>query len=76
MSSSSRKKSPAKSGKSSKKKASIERAYSSLMLDGPSRAASRAMLYPVGFSDKDFSKSIVRNASQTKGCFATGCGKR
>jgi len=63
MSSSSRKKSPAKSGKSSKKKASIERAYSSLMLDGPSRAASRAMLYPVGFSDKDFSKSIVGVAS-------------
>ena len=63
MSSSSSKKSPAKSGKSSKKKASIERAYSSLMLDGPSRAASRAMLYPVGFSDKDFSKSIVGVAS-------------
>ena len=42
---------------------SIERAHSSLMLDGPSRAASRAMLYPVGFSDKDFSKSIVGIAS-------------
>ena len=66
---SSRKQSPAKTGnsknpqKSSKKKTSIERAYSSLMLDGPSRAASRAMLYPVGFSDKDFSKSIIGVAS-------------
>lgn len=54
----SRKKSPA-----SKKSASIERAHSSLMLDGPSRAASRAMLYPVGFNDKDFSKSIIGIAS-------------
>ncbi len=53
---SSRKK-PASSGKS------LARAHSSLMLDGPSRAASRAMLYPVGFSDKDFKKSIVGVAS-------------
>ncbi len=55
---SSRKKSPSKS--SSK---SLARAHSSLLLDGPSRAASRAMLYPVGFSDKDFKKSIVGVAS-------------
>ena len=33
------------------------------MLDGPSRAASRAMLYPVGFSNKDFKKSLVGVAS-------------
>jgi dihydroxy-acid dehydratase len=66
MSSSSRKKSSAassKSAKPAKKTASLERAHSSLVLDGPSRAASRAMLYPVGFSDKDFTKSIVGIAS-------------
>ena len=33
------------------------------MLDGPDRAASRAMLYPVGFSDADFKKPIVGIAS-------------
>jgi len=52
-----------KTSKSSKSNQSIERAHSSLLLDGPSRAASRAMLYPVGFSDKDFTKSIVGIAS-------------
>lgn len=56
---SSRKKSPAQS----KKTSPIAREHSSLLLDGPSRAASRAMLYPVGFSDKDFTKSIVGIAS-------------
>jgi dihydroxy-acid dehydratase len=62
---SSRKNSPVRTGgKSSGKTAkSIERAFSSLVLDGPNRAASRAMLYPVGFSEKDFSKSIVGVAS-------------
>jgi dihydroxy-acid dehydratase len=49
------------SGKSPSK--SIARAHSSLLLDGPSRAASRAMLYPVGFTDKDFKKSIIGVAS-------------
>ena len=53
----SRKKSPVKKSKS------IAREHSSLLLDGPSRAASRAMLYPVGFSDKDFAKSLVGIAS-------------
>lgn len=33
------------------------------MLDGAHRAPSRAMLYPVGFTEKDFSKSIVGVAS-------------
>ena len=42
---------------------SLSRAYSSLLLDGPSRAASRAMLYPVGFTAKDFTKSLVGVAS-------------
>jgi len=62
---SSRKKSlsPASAKKSAKKELSLERAHSSLLLDGPSRAASRAMLYPVGFSEKDFTKSIVGVAS-------------
>ena len=54
---SSRKSSPSSSGKS------LHRAHSSLILDGPSRAASRAMLYPVGFSDKDFKKSLIGVAS-------------
>src|SRR5215813_13118052 len=39
------------------------RAYSSLVLDGPERAPSRAMLYPVGFKADDFSKSIIGIAS-------------
>ena len=39
------------------------RPYSSLMLDGPDRAASRAMLYPVGFKQEDFSKPIIGIAS-------------
>jgi len=39
------------------------RQYSSPMLDGPDRAASRAMLYPVGFRNEDFDKSIVGVAS-------------
>lgn len=42
---------------------SLARAHSSLLLDGPSRAASRAMLYPVGFTAKDFKKSIIGIAS-------------
>ena len=51
------------SKKSKASSESITREHSSLLLDGPSRAASRAMLYPVGFSEKDFSKSIVGVAS-------------
>src|SRR3954447_25151969 len=39
------------------------RPYSSLVLDGPERAPSRAMLYPVGFKPEDFSKPIVGIAS-------------
>ena len=48
---------------SGRKTTSLERAHSSQLLDGPSRAASRAMLYPVGFSSRDFTKSIVGIAS-------------
>src|SRR5580700_7371749 len=39
------------------------RPYSSLVLDGPERAPSRAMLYPVGFKEEDFSKPLVGIAS-------------
>jgi dihydroxy-acid dehydratase len=39
------------------------RPYSSVVLDGPHRAPSRAMLYPVGFSPKDFAKSQIGIAS-------------
>src|ERR1700726_1939309 len=35
------------------------RPYSSLVLDGPERAPSRAMLYPVGFKPEDFKKSQI-----------------
>ncbi len=39
------------------------RPHSSLVLDGPARAASRAMLYPVGFTEKDFAKPQIGVAS-------------
>ena len=39
------------------------RAHSGPMLDGPDRAASRAMLYAVGFEKGDFQKSQVGIAS-------------
>jgi len=39
------------------------RPYSSHLLDGPERAAARAMLYPVGFKQEDFSKPLIGIAS-------------
>lgn len=39
------------------------REYSSKVLDGPDRAPSRAMLYPVGFDQEDFKKAKVGVAS-------------
>jgi dihydroxy-acid dehydratase len=39
------------------------RPFSSIVLDGESRAPSRAMLYPVGFRENDFSKSQIGVAS-------------
>ncbi len=39
------------------------RQFSGPMLDGPDRAASRAMLHPVGFSKEDFLKSQIGVAS-------------
>ena len=39
------------------------RPFSSIVLDGESRAPSRAMLYPVGFRENDFSKPQIGIAS-------------
>ena len=39
------------------------RAYSSVIVDGKDRAASRAMLRPVGFTDADFKKPVIGVAS-------------
>jgi dihydroxy-acid dehydratase len=43
--------------------APAHRQYSGIVLDGPDRAASRAMLYAVGFESKDFKKSQIGIAS-------------
>jgi len=39
------------------------RPYSSLVFDGPERAAARSMLYPVGFKAEDFQKPLIGIAS-------------
>jgi len=39
------------------------RPHSAVMLDGPDRAPSRAMLYPTGFKKSDFEKPIIGVAS-------------
>lgn len=39
------------------------RQYSSPVVDGPERAPSRAMLYPVGFKEEDFKKPMIGIAS-------------
>ncbi len=49
--------------KSTPKKNTLLRRYSSIVLDGPGRAPSRAMLYAVGFAREDFKKPIVGIAS-------------
>jgi len=48
---------------SAPKKSTPHRQYSGPMLDGPERAPSRSMLYPVGFKPEDFQKSQVGIAS-------------
>src|SRR3954465_3579098 len=40
-----------------------DRAFSSIVVDGPERAASRAMLHAVGFEAEDFKKSQIGVAS-------------
>jgi dihydroxy-acid dehydratase len=51
-----------KTPKSSSQLSSL-RPYSSIVLDGPDRAPSRAMLYAVGFKPEDFQKPIIGIAS-------------
>src|SRR5437870_13163023 len=51
-----------KPGKSTKA-ADPLRPHSSGVLDGPERAPSRAMLYPIGFKPEDFSKPLIGIAS-------------
>lgn len=43
--------------------AQTPRPFSAKVLDGPERAPSRAMLYPVGFTSEDFSKPLIGVAS-------------
>ena len=45
------------------KKTSIPRPFSSIVVDGPERAPSRSMLYPVGFTEADFKKPQIGIAS-------------
>src|SRR5471032_1329044 len=54
-----------KPNQSSKSGKSVDplRPYSSVVLDGPERAPSRAMLYPVGFTEEDFTKPQIGIAS-------------
>src|ERR1051325_2679150 len=52
-------------------KGPAERAFSSIVVDGPERAASRAMLHAVGFKREDFRKSqigVVSTWSQVTPC--------
>lgn len=54
-----------------KSKSNDLRAYSSIVVDGPERAASRAMLYAVGFKKDDFKKpqvGVVSTWSQVTPC--------
>jgi len=49
--------------KKSSKSGALEREFSSIVLDGYERAASRAMLYATGFTKDDFNKSQIGVAS-------------
>ena len=52
-----------KNGSAKSSKAINIRPFSSILVDGPERAAARAMLYPVGFTEADFKKPIIGIAS-------------
>src|SRR3954453_23941152 len=52
-----------KLARSQKNGSAADRAFSSIVVDGPERAASRAMLHAVGFKAEDFSKSQIGVAS-------------
>jgi dihydroxy-acid dehydratase len=49
--------------KTAAKQQGLQRAYSAQVVDGADRAASRAMLHAVGFSQEDFKKSQIGIAS-------------
>jgi len=51
--------------KSSQK--NLLRPHTSILVDGPERAAARAMLYPVGFTEEDFKKPIIGIAELSVG---------
>jgi dihydroxy-acid dehydratase len=53
---------PKKNSATAKQKILL-RPHSSLLLDGDERAAARAMLYPVGFTEEDFQKPLIGIAS-------------
>src|SRR3954451_13581646 len=58
-------------GKGSKNGKSAEREFSSIVVDGAERAASRAMLHAVGFQREDFKKSqigVISTWSQVTPC--------
>jgi len=44
-------------------KKQLHRKHSAIIFDGPERAPSRAMLYPLGFQPEDFQKSLIGIAS-------------
>lgn len=52
-----------KSSAKTKKTVDPMRPHSGPLLDGPERAAARAMLYPLGFKTEDFSKPLIGVAS-------------
>src|SRR2546430_1196943 len=62
---------PTRRSPSTARQGSNLRAFSSIVVDGPARAASRAMLYAVGFKKDDFQKpqvGIVSTWSQVTPC--------
>jgi dihydroxy-acid dehydratase len=52
-----------RSGRRAAQNGPAKRAYSSIVIDGPERAPSRAMLHAVGFKAEDFKKSQIGVAS-------------
>jgi dihydroxy-acid dehydratase len=52
-----------KRNSATQKQRNLLRPHSSLLFDGDERAAARAMLYPVGFTEEDFSKPLIGIAS-------------
>ena len=58
-----KKKTNSKKARTSKSRQDLNRKHSAIIVDGPERAASRAMLHAVGFERKDFKKSQIGVAS-------------